>query len=72
MPMDYFVWLVRNTHRAVVIDVDLRRKAGASGAGAWNAVRSTPWRFCGVDPAVEGVILTHMHYDHVGNFDKPP
>jgi glyoxylase-like metal-dependent hydrolase (beta-lactamase superfamily II) len=27
----------------------------------------------GVDPAtVEDVILTHMHYDHVGNFDKFP
>ena len=42
-------------------------------AGCWSVVPIESLALLGVDPAaVEDVILTHMHYDHVGNFDKFP
>ena len=71
MPMDYFVWLARNAERAVVIDIGFTAESGGKRVLERCPIESLA--LLGVDPAaVEDVILTHMHYDHVGNFDKFP
>ena len=46
-----------------------RKSANARFCGAlWR-----PLAALGIDAnAVEDVILTHLHYDHVGNFDRFP
>jgi len=71
--LDFFVWLVRNATRTILIDtgfaapVAARRKrqllrTPAEGVGA-----------LGVAPeSIDDVVITHMHYDHVGNFDVAP
>ncbi len=73
MPMDYFVWLARGPDRTFVIDT------GFSQAGADQRKRQfirSPGeglRLLHLDAArVHDVIITHLHYDHVGNFDLFP
>ena len=73
MPMDYFVWVAKNAHRAVVIDIGFTESSGGKRGRKLLRCPIESLKLVGVDPAnVEDVILTHMHYDHVGNFDKFP
>ena len=68
MPLDYFVWLVRNGRRAVLVDTGFdepmarrrhRRIVRPVGEGLASL---------GVTPeAIDDVVITHMHYDHAGN-----
>lgn len=70
MPMDYYVWLVRGDGREFVVDTgfgpEVARKRG-------RTLLRTPGEglaLLGVDAAqVRDVIITHLHYDHVGTFD---
>lgn len=73
MPMDYFVWLVRGAGREVVVDTGF----GAAAALRRNRQIVRPVEqgltLMGVDAAqVRDVVITHLHYDHVGNFDLFP
>lgn len=73
MPMDYFVWLARNADRAVVIDIGFTAESGGKRGRRLERCPIDSLTLLGVDPAsVEDVILTHMHYDHVGNFARFP
>ena len=74
MPMDYFVWVARGGGRTFVIDTGFNAEVSAqSPAHASCAARWSRCRLLGIDPdTVEDVILTHLHYDHVGNFDRFP
>jgi glyoxylase-like metal-dependent hydrolase (beta-lactamase superfamily II) len=73
MPLDYFVWLVRGEGREVVVDT------GFSAAVAKRRDREhlrCPADALGLlgtrSSEVRDVIITHLHYDHVGNFDLFP
>ncbi|MEP7242519.1 MAG: N-acyl homoserine lactonase family protein [Gammaproteobacteria bacterium] len=71
--MDYFVWLVRNASRTFVIDTGFNQVA--AGRRKRDFLRSPVegLALLGVDAgSVQDVILTHLHYDHVGNFDLFP
>jgi glyoxylase-like metal-dependent hydrolase (beta-lactamase superfamily II) len=67
MPIDYFLWVVRNDKRTIVVD---------TGFGLEEARRrdrkllQTPQQALariGVELAtVEDVVITHLHYDHAG------
>ncbi len=73
MPMDYFVWVAKNADRAVVIDIGFTEESGGKRGRKLERCPIDSLALLGVDPAgVEDVILTHMHYDHVGNFHKFP
>lgn len=73
MPLDYFVWLVRGHGREIVVDTgfsaDMARKRG-------RALLRCPTEGLarlGCDAArVRDVVVTHLHYDHAGNFDRFP
>ena len=73
MPMDYFTWIVKGANRAFIVDT------GFTAAMAER--RGRTYLRCPVESlaalglradAIEDVILTHLHYDHVGNFDRFP
>ena len=71
--MDYFVWLARNAQRTFVIDTGFNEAAARKRKREFLRSPDEGLRLMGVDTAtVEDVILTHLHYDHVGNFDLFP
>lgn len=71
--LDYFIWLARSKTRAFVIDTGFDAEvAKRRGRRMLTPPEKTLMRL-GVDPAkVKDVIITHLHYDHVGNFGLFP
>ena len=73
MPMDYFVWLAKGGGRTFVIDTGFNAEVAARRKRTFLRCPVETLALLGVDAhAVEDVILTHLHYDHVGNFDRFP
>lgn len=73
MPLNYYVWLIRNDRRTIVFDTGFNdRSAGARGRNMILPV-GEGLKALGVDPEkVEDVILSHLHYDHAGNIPLFP
>ena len=70
MPMDYFVWLVRGHGREIVVDTGFNAAVAAQRGRQISRPVEDGLRLMGVDASkVEDVVITHLHYDHVGNFD---
>ena len=73
MPMDYFVWVIRNADRIVVVDVGFTQETAARRKRTFLRCPVDALRLLGVDAdTVKDVVLTHMHYDHVGNLQRFP
>jgi glyoxylase-like metal-dependent hydrolase (beta-lactamase superfamily II) len=73
MPMDYFVWLIRNSARTVVVDTGFTREVGEARKRTFLRSPADGLALLDVKAAeVETVIITHMHYDHVGTFHDFP
>lgn len=71
--MDYFCWLVRGAGRCFVVDTGFNAAAAARRRREFLRSPADGLALLGVDAAaVEDVILTHLHYDHVGNFELFP
>ena len=67
--MDYFVWLVRNGERSYVIDTGFTEEIGNKRGRQFLHCPSKGLGALGVDASqVSDVIITHLHYDHIGNF----
>lgn len=71
--MDYFFWLIQNDDRTIVVDT------GFSKAGGEKRKRTTLYPVAqlmtdfGAEPqSAPDVIVTHAHYDHIGNLDLFP
>jgi glyoxylase-like metal-dependent hydrolase (beta-lactamase superfamily II) len=71
--MAYYFWVLRSPESTIVVDTGY---APAVGARRGRTLRCDPLdavRAIGVDPqSVETVIVTHFHYDHVGNLGAYP
>jgi glyoxylase-like metal-dependent hydrolase (beta-lactamase superfamily II) len=71
MPMDYFVWVAVAAERAVVIDTGFTAEVAGARKREFLRCPVDALKLVGVDgDAVKDVVLTHMHYDHVGNFHR--
>lgn len=73
MPLDYFVWLVRGNGCEIVVDTGF--SAATAARRGRNHIRcpTEGLGLLGVDSSkVKDVVITHLHYDHVGNFDLFP
>ena len=73
MPMDYFVWVCIREGRAIVVDTGFTAEVAAKRKREWLRCPVESLRLLGIEPeAVEDVVLTHLHYDHVGSFHLFP
>jgi glyoxylase-like metal-dependent hydrolase (beta-lactamase superfamily II) len=72
-PLDYFVWLVRSPARTFVIDTGFDAQVAERRGRKMLLSPDIGLKRLGVDAAeVRDVIITHLHYDHVGNFAMFP
>jgi glyoxylase-like metal-dependent hydrolase (beta-lactamase superfamily II) len=72
-PLDYYVWLARNAAHTFVIDAGFNEAAAGRRRREFLRSPIAGLKLLGVDAAkVENVVITHLHYDHVGNFDLFP
>jgi glyoxylase-like metal-dependent hydrolase (beta-lactamase superfamily II) len=73
MPMDYFVWLIRNKNRTLVVDTGFHASMATQRKRDYLRSPKEGLALMGVDAnTVQDVVITHMHYDHVGTFDDFP
>lgn len=68
-PLDYFVWLVRSPARTFVVDTGFEAEVARRRGRTMMLSPDAGLKRLGVDAdKVRDVIITHLHYDHVGNF----
>jgi len=71
MPIDFYVWVVRNDNRTIVVDTGFGR---AEAKKRDRQLLQTPAqaleRIGVVLPTVEDVVITHLHYDHAGTMPE--
>src|SRR5258708_14059841 len=73
MPMDYFVWVARGGGRTFVIDTGFKAEVARERKRTFLRDPVETLGLLGIDAdTVEGVILTHLHYDHLPNFPPFP
>jgi glyoxylase-like metal-dependent hydrolase (beta-lactamase superfamily II) len=73
MPMDYFVWAAVSAEHTVVVDAGFTAEVAARRGRKHLRCPTEGLEAVGIDCArVPYVILTHLHYDHVGNLEKFP
>ena len=68
MPLDYFVWVIRNQKKVWVVDTGFSKEMAQQRGRDFLRCPSEGLTMLNIDPTtVEDVIITHMHYDHAGN-----
>ena len=73
MPMDYFVWVIRDGERVILVDTGFNARQATERGRNLLRCPITALAILGIDPAqIEDVVLTHLHYDHAGNIDLLP
>lgn len=73
MPLAYYVWVIRNAARTVVVDTGFNARSAARLQRTMVRPVKEGLEAVGVVPDEVGdVIITHMHYDHAGNNDLFP
>lgn len=71
--MDYYCWVARNAHRTVVIDTGFGPEGGAKRNRTTLVTPVDALARLGVDAATAPqVVITHAHYDHIGNLAAFP
>jgi glyoxylase-like metal-dependent hydrolase (beta-lactamase superfamily II) len=66
--MDYYVWVVRNGDRTIVVDTGFSEEVGARRSRTMLRDPIIGLQQLGIETAtLPQLILTHAHYDHAGN-----
>ena len=73
MPLDYFVWVIRNENRTFVVDTGFGPREAEERGVPLERTPDEAVGLLGIDAnEVEDVILTHLHYDHAGGLPYFP
>jgi glyoxylase-like metal-dependent hydrolase (beta-lactamase superfamily II) len=73
MPMDYFVWVVRNAERTILVDTGFSARQAKERGRTLLRCPIESLSLLGIAPEdIQDVVLTHLHYDHAGNIDLLP
>jgi glyoxylase-like metal-dependent hydrolase (beta-lactamase superfamily II) len=66
--MDYFFWVARTTERTILVDCGFNEFSGERRGRTMLCPPVLALRRLGIEPGdVDQLILTHAHYDHIGN-----
>jgi glyoxylase-like metal-dependent hydrolase (beta-lactamase superfamily II) len=73
MPLDYFVWLIRGEGREIVVDTGFSAPMAAKRQREHIRCPAEGLSLLNVEAKnIRDVVVTHLHYDHIGNFDLFP
>ncbi len=73
MPMDYYVWAIKSGDRALVVDVGFNEAEGVRRGREFLRCPTEGLAMIGVHAeSVTDLIITHLHYDHIGNLGLFP
>ena len=71
--LDYYVWLVSNRDRTLVVDTGFTREEAARRERNVFQEPAEGLARLGIEAArIEDVVITHMHYDHAGSLGAFP
>jgi glyoxylase-like metal-dependent hydrolase (beta-lactamase superfamily II) len=71
--MDFFLWVLRDARRTIVVDTGFDPEVAERRGRACLISPTRALALAGVEPAtVEQLVITHLHYDHIGNLDAFP
>jgi glyoxylase-like metal-dependent hydrolase (beta-lactamase superfamily II) len=71
MPLDFNVWILRNDHRAVLVDTGFGHRAAGERKWPLDIDPIEALAQLGIDPnSIDDVVITHLHFDHAGNLDR--
>lgn len=69
MPLDYYLWVARNAQATYIIDTGFDADTARRRGRTFLHDPAHALRLLGIEPAqVTDVIVTHLHYDHIGNW----
>jgi glyoxylase-like metal-dependent hydrolase (beta-lactamase superfamily II) len=72
-PLDFFVWAVVGSDRTWVVDTGFNAETARRRERQLVRSPAAGLKAIGIDAAkVSDVIITHLHYDHVGTYDEFP
>lgn len=73
MPMDYYIWVARSEGRVFIIDTGFTERIARERRRTFLRCPVDGLSLLGIDAAlITDVVITHLHYDHVGNFHRFP
>jgi len=73
MPLDYFVWAIVGETRTILVDTGFDQAVGTRRGRQTVKPVADGLAAIGIDPAnVATIIVSHLHYDHSGNYDLFP
>lgn len=73
MPLDFYVWLASDGERLVLIDCGCDKATCDARGHSFHRCPTEGLRELGFSAeAVTDVVVTHMHWDHLGNLEKFP
>ena len=71
--IDYFIWVIRNANRTIVVDTGFERKEAASRGRQIDHEPKEILQRVGVDAEkIDNLIVSHLHYDHAGTLHDFP
>jgi glyoxylase-like metal-dependent hydrolase (beta-lactamase superfamily II) len=71
--MDYFFWVARSPARTILIDCGFNARSAARRGRTMLCAPGQALRRLGVAPEdISLLIITHAHYDHIGNLEEFP
>lgn len=72
-PIDFFVWVVRNANRTIVVDTGFDHAEAKRRKRPIDREPVEALADIGIDArSVDTVIVTHLHFDHAGTLDRFP